>query len=145
MAMKKSVSLARRFALAVVVGGLSAGAAQAQSYGGTFTLPHEARWSGTALPAGQYSLAMDSVQGPLRVIDSSGRIRVLVYGSPEDPAKGQPTALLVTRDGAERTVRSLNCPAWGHSFVYMPFTRAERALIANGEQVETVAVRMASR
>ena len=143
--MKTSVCLTRRLALAVVLGGLSAGAVQAQSYGGTFTLPQETRWSGTSLPAGKYSLAMDSISGPLRVIDSSGQIRVLVYGSPEDPANGQPNALLVTRDGAERTVRSLNCPAWGHRFVYRPFTRAERALIANSEQVETVAVRMASR
>jgi hypothetical protein len=145
MAMKKSTRLAYRLALAVVVCGLSAGAAQAQSYGGSFTLTQEARWSGIALPAGQYSLAMDSVAGPLRVMDSSGRIRVLVYGSPEDPANGQPTALLVTRDGAGRTVRSLNCPAWGHKFVYTPFTRAERALIASAEQVETVPVRVASR
>jgi hypothetical protein len=61
------------------------------------------------------------------------------------PREWQPTALLLTRDGAERTVRSLNCPAWGRSLVFKPFTGAERALIADGEQVETVAVRMASR
>jgi hypothetical protein len=145
MAMKKSVCLARRFALAVVLGGLFAGAAQAQSYSGKFTLAHEARWGGAALPAGEYSLAMDSIKGPLRVIDGSGQIRALVYGSPEYPRNGQPTALLVTRDGAERTVRALNCPAWGHNFVYKPFTRAERDLLANGERLETVAVRMASR
>jgi len=143
--MKKSASLARRFALALVLAGLSAGAAQAQSYSGKFTLPHEARWGGAALPAGEYSLAMDTIKGPLSVIDSSGRVRVLVYGSSEYAEKGQPTALLVTRDGAARTVRSLNCPEWGRRFVYKPFTRAERALIASDQQVETVAVRMASR
>jgi len=143
--MKKSVCFARRFALAAVVGGLSAGAAQAQPYNGKFTLPHEARWGGAALPAGEYSLAMDTIKGPLSVIDSSGRTRVLVYGSSEYPGKGQPMALLITRDGAERTVRSLNCPAWGRKFVYKPFTGAERDMVANGERVETVAVRTASR
>jgi hypothetical protein len=145
MAMKKSVCLALRFALAVVLGGLSAGAAQAQSYSGKFTLAHEARWGGAALPAGEYSLAMASIKGPISVIDPSGRTRVLAYGSPEYPGKGQPTALLVTGDGADRTVRSLNCPEWGHKFVYKPFTRAERDTLANGERVERVPVKMASR
>jgi hypothetical protein len=145
MAMKKPVCLARRVALAVVVGGLSAGAAQAQPYNGKLTLAHETRWGGAALPAGEYSLAMASIKGPLRVIDSSGRIRVLVYGSSEYPGKGQPTAILVTGDGAQRTVRSLNCPEWGYKFVYKPFTRAERDRLANGEQLEAVPVRMASR
>jgi hypothetical protein len=146
MAMKKSVCLARRFALAVVLGGLFAGAAQAGAYyNGKFTLPYEVRWGGAVLPAGEYSLAMDSIKGPLNVIDASGRIRALVSGFPDYLTGGQPTALLVTRDGAQRTVRSFNCPAWGHKFVYKPFTRAERDLLASGERAETIAVRMASR
>jgi hypothetical protein len=37
-----------------------------------------------------------------------------------------------------RLVRSLNIPAWGHNFVYRPFTRAERQLLANSGDVETV-------
>jgi hypothetical protein len=144
MAMKSPVRFARRFALAVVLVGLSAAAAQAQSYKGRFTLPNETRWNGATLPAGDYSLAMNTVEGPLRVIDSSGQIRVLAYALVEDLGNGQPTALLVTRDGPVRTVRSLNCPAWGHKLVFKPLTRAERALIAEREQVETVPVRMAS-
>jgi hypothetical protein len=143
--MKNPVSLARCLALAVVLGGLSAAAAQAQSYSARFTLPHEAVWGGTALSAGDYSLAMDTMKGPLRVVDASGRIRVLAYASADDPGSGQPTALLITRDGAVRTVRSLNCPAWGHRYVFKPFTRAERALIASTDAVEAVPVRMASR
>ena len=88
---------------------------------------------------------MDTVAGPLRVIDASGRTLTLLYGSREDPLKTQPASLLVTLDGAERTVRSFNCPQWDLKFVYKPFTRAERDLIASGERVETIAVRMASR
>ena len=42
-------------------------------------------------------------------------------------------------------MRSLNCPAWGGNFVYKPFTRAERSLLANRERAEAVPVRMASR
>jgi hypothetical protein len=142
---KQSARLARRFAVAVLLGGLFAGAAQAQSYSAKFTLPHDVRWGGAALPAGEYTIAMDTVAGPLRVIDASGRARALLYGSKESPLKTQPASLLVTRDGAERTVRAFNCPQWDLNFVYKPFTRAERDLIANGERAETIAVRMASR
>jgi hypothetical protein len=146
MAMKEFVCLARRFAVAVLLGGLFAGAAQAGAgYSGKFTLRYEVRWGGAVLPAGEYSLAMDSIKGPLNVIDASGRILALVSGFPDYPTNAQPTSLLVTRDGAQRIVRSFNCPLWGHKFVYKPFTRAERDLVANGERTETIAVRMASR
>jgi hypothetical protein len=145
MAMRKCARLARRFALVLALGAIAATAAQAQSYTGKFTLPHPVRWGGADLPAGEYSLAMRSIEGPLSVADASGRIRVLVYGFRDFPTKAQPTALLVTRDGAERTVRSLNCPEWGHKFVYKPFTRAERDLLAQGDRVEAVMVRTASR
>ena len=47
-----------------MLGGLSAGAAQAQAYTGKFTLPFTVRWGGAVLPAGGYSLAMDSITGP---------------------------------------------------------------------------------
>ena len=141
--MRKFTYLARRFALAVVLGGLSAGAAQAGTgYSAKFTLPYEVRWGGAVLPAGDYSLAMDSIKGPLNVIDASGRIRALVSGLPDHPANGQPASLLVTHDGDERTVRSFNCPAWGLRFVYKPFTRVERDRMAKGE---AIAVVMASR
>ena len=144
--MRKLVGLARGSALAVVLGGLLAGAAQAGSvYGGKFTLPYEVRWGGATLPAGEYTLAMDSLKGPLNVIDASGRVRALVYGVQDPPTKTQPTALLVTHDGGQRTVRSLNCPPWGRKFVFKAFTRAERDLLASGERMETVPVRMASR
>ena len=33
-------------------------------------------------------------------------------------------------NGAERTVRSFNCPVWGRRFVYKPITRAERDRLA---------------
>ena len=144
--MRKSVSLTRGFALAVVLGGLSAGAAQAQSYTARLTLPHEVRWGAGTLPAGDYVLAMDSVAGPLSVIDAAtGRTKALLHGYPDSPTPTQPASLLITRDGSERTVRSLNCPVWGLKFVYKPISRAERALLAEGDRAETVAVRTASR
>jgi hypothetical protein len=146
MDMKDYVSLARRFAVAVLLGSLSPGAAPAGDvYSGKVTLPFEVRWGGAILPAGEYWLTMDSIDGPLHVVDASGRGRALLYGYPNDPSSAQPTSLLVTRDGARRTVRSFNCPPWGHKFVYEPFTRAERDLVAREDRTETVAVRMVSR
>ena len=143
--MKESVCLTRGFALAIVLGALSAGAAQAQFYDARVTLPYEVRWGGAILPAGEYRLAMDSINRPLQVIDASGRVRVFVLGIPDAPTRTQPASLRITRDGAERTVRSLNLPVWDRKFVYKPFTRAERNLLASGERTEAVPVRMASR
>ena len=88
---------------------------------------------------------MDSIRGPLTVYDTSGRVRARVYGTMEDSLKTKPAALLVTREGTERTVRSFNCPDWGIDIVYKPFTRAESRLLADGEQTESIAVRVASR
>ena len=143
--MKESVCLTRGFALAIVLGALSAGAAQAQFYGARVTLPYEVRWSGAILPAGEYRLAMDSIDRPMSVIDASGRVRVIVLGISDDPTRTQPNSLLISRDGAQRTVRSLNLPAWNRKFVFKPFTRAERSLLASGERTEAVPVRRASR
>jgi hypothetical protein len=144
--MKTPLRRACRFALAVLFGGLAAGAAHAGDYySGNVTFPYEVRWGGAALPAGEYTLAMDTIAGPLRVIDASGRVRALLYGSREQPRRTQPSSLLVTSDGAGRIVRSLNCPAWGVNLVYKPFTRAERTLLAYGGRADRLAVRMASR
>jgi hypothetical protein len=143
--MKEPVRFTGAFALAVVLGVVSAGAAQAQSYTARLTLPHEVRWGAATLAAGDYALTMDSITGPLSVIDSSGRIRALVHGFQDSATATQPASLLITRDGDHRTVRSLNCPGWGYKFVYQPISRAERALLASGEGAETVSVRMASR
>ena len=135
-----------RFALALALAGLPIGAAQAQSYySARFTLPFEVRWGAATLPAGEYSLTMSSIEGPMNVSDAQGRIQVRTYATTDSPTRTQPTSLLITRDGADRVVRSFNCPEWGHKFVYLPISRAERDLLASGERLETVAVQIASR
>lgn len=144
--MQTTFRRACRLAVAVLLGGLAAGAAYAGDfYSGNVTFPYEVRWGGAALPAGEYTLAMSTIAGPLRVIDDSGRIRALLYGSREEPRRTQPSSLLVTSDGTLRFVRSLNCPVWGVNLVYKPFTRAERTLLALGDRADRIAVRIASR
>jgi hypothetical protein len=146
MTMNTSLRIASRLALAVTLAGLTAGAANAAApFSGEITLPHEVRWGAAVLPAGDYTLAMSSVRGPLRVIDDSGRIRALLYGAQEQPRATQPPSILVTSDGTQWVVRSFNCPAWGMNLVYKPFTRAERSLIAEGDHVLHLPVRMAAR
>jgi hypothetical protein len=146
MAMKSSARLVRRFATAAALAGLAAGAALAGPvYRARVTLPNEVHWGGAVLPAGEYTLAMDTVAGPLRIVDSSGRIRALVSARPGVAASTRPTAILITRDGSQRTVRSFNCPPWGHKFVFRTFPREQRGLVAREDQLEIVAVRMASR
>lgn len=143
--MQDSVRQVRGLGLAVALVGLSAGAAQAQSYTASLSLPHEVRWGAATLPAGDYRLTLDTIAGPLSVIDASGRMRAILHGFQDSPMATQPASLLITRDGSVRTVRSFNCPAWGAKFVYKPISRAERALLADGGAAETVAVRAASR
>jgi hypothetical protein len=143
--MEDSVRWMRGLGFALVLVGVSAGAAQAQSHTARLSLPHEVRWGAATLPAGDYRLTMDTIAGPLSVIDASGQIRALLRGVPDSPMASQPASLLITRDGSVRTVRSFNCPAWGTKFVYKPISRSERALLADAAAAETVPVRVASR
>jgi len=123
-----------------------AASASAQSaYTGKVKLPFDVQWGRAVLTAGEYTLALRSIGQPMRVIDDAGRTRAFVFGSVEPPRAGLPNVLILTSDGRTRTVRSLNCPAWGVDFVYKPFTRAERELVASGLPVEQLPVQVASR
>ena len=130
--------------LAVAFGPTGPAGAQTP-YTAKVKLPHEVHWGKAVLPAGEYTLAMSSINRPLSIVDEAGRTRAFVYGAQERSRAAQPAALLVTNDGRARTVRSLNCPEWGVNIVYRPFTRAERQLLASGDAVERVGVRLASR
>ncbi len=114
-------------------------------YAGKVKLPFDVQWGRASLAAGEYTLVLRSIGRPMAVVDDTGRTRALVYGSAESPRTSQGASLLVTQDGGRRWVRSLNCPEWGVNFVYKPFTRAERDLLASGRQVEQLPVRLASR
>jgi hypothetical protein len=143
--MKNRVRFVMLLTLAVVVALAATGTAQGTVYSGKFTLPYEVQWGRAVLPAGEYSLAMDTIKGPLSVRDASGRTRALVFGSRGFPKAEQPTALLVTVSGNSRVVRSLNCPAWGANLVYKEFTQEERERLASGVGTETIPVRLARR
>ena len=143
--MKHQVRFAILLTLALVVAVAVTTTAQGSAYNGKFSLPYEVQWGRAVLPAGDYSLAMDSITGPLSVRDASGRTRALLFGSHGFPKAGQPTALLVTIAGNSRVVRSFNCPAWGTNLIYKAVTQEERERLADGVRTETIQVRLASR
>jgi len=123
-----------------------AAAANAQAtYTGTFTLPHEVHWGNVVLPAGNYSIIMDSPSTPALVLSANGETSMFTtVPTIADSEKGA-AAITVTVNGNERIVRSLNLPHLGQSFMYKPLTKAERELLAKTGHTETVPVIIAKK
>jgi hypothetical protein len=143
---KPSVIVVKRLALAAVVVASFAGTANAQIVEGKFTLPFEARWGSAVLPAGQYTLRMDRPYGPTRVTSLTGtHVGYVMALGVEDARKGQPTALLVTRNEDGRVIRSFTWSEGGKTFVYKPLTKAERAQIADADRTDTVLIQTAQK
>ncbi|PYU21890.1 MAG: hypothetical protein DMG32_19480 [Acidobacteria bacterium] len=115
-------------------------AANAQSFTGKFTLPYEVHWGAVVLPAGDYSITMESSSVPALVSSANGEIKMFtrlpITANSEKGAAG----LLISVRGDERTVRSVNLPQYGASLIYKPFSKAERELLAKGGQLQTVPV-----
>ncbi len=143
---KLSVTVVKLLALAAVVVASFAGTANAQVVVGKFTLPFEARWGSAVLPAGQYTFKMDRFYGPTRVTNLTGThvgfVMALVV---DDAPKGQPTALLVTRNEDGRVIRSFTWSEGGKTFVYKPLTKAERAQIAEAGRTDTILIQTAQK
>jgi hypothetical protein len=115
------------------------------SYTGKFTLPHEARWGSVVLPAGSYSILMDSPSAPALVWSANGETKMFTTPPTIADSEKSAAAITMTVNGNERIVRSLNLPELGKSFTYKPLTKAERELFAKTGQVETVPVVIARK
>lgn len=116
-------------------------AANAQpTFAGKFTLSHEVRWGQAVLPAGEYSIRMDSMAAN-PVIRSAGSSRTVYAPVPTlaDSEKGD-TYLTITLQGNERQVRSLNLPQLGKTVIFAPLTKTEREILAKAGQITTVPV-----
>lgn len=116
-------------------------AANAQpTFVGKFTLPYEVHWGQAVLPAGEYSIRMDSIAGPAKIMPASGGWTVYTqFPSSADTEKGG-TYLTITTLGNKRRVHSMNVPALGKSLIFAPFNKSEREELARGGQVNTVPV-----
>ena len=114
--------------------------ANAQSVTGRFTLPYEVHWGTATLPAGKYTITMDSLNRAT-LVQSASTSQAFFTRMPtiQDSQKGA-ACLIVTTEGNERTIRSLNLPQDGKSLVYKPLTKAEREQLAKAGQIQSVPV-----
>jgi len=120
-------------------------AANAQSgFTGKFTLPYEVHWGTVVLPAGEYTISMNTVDAAT-LVQSANNNQSFYTRIPmiEDSEKGT-ACLFITVHGNERMIRSLNMPQYGRSLVYKPLTKAEREQLKAG-QVQTVPVVVARK
>ena len=128
-----------------IVAGAVAANAQATLHG-KFQLASETRWGKAVLPAGEYSLTIESAQQPLRIIIQAvnGKASAMAFADTSVDAAPGGSYLFITGSGADRMVRSLNLPQLRRSLVYEPLTKREReALYATFSQ--TVPVRIANK
>ena len=123
-------------------------AANAQpQFVGKFTLPYEVQWAHAVLPAGEYTITVDPMTGPAMVhIRSTDGNRQVYEGLPivADSKKGG-ASLLVTIVGRKHTVRTINLPLLGVSFIFQPLTRAAREEYAKAAQLESLPVLIAKK
>jgi len=130
----------RLFAVVLLATCAFAAAANAQSFAGRFTLPFKTHWGKNVLPAGDYTMSLDSRTNVALVRSADGNtVGFTPIPIPATSHNGA-TALLIMVRGNERTVRSLNLPANGVSLIYTPTTNAEREILAKADQVQSVPV-----
>jgi len=129
----------RLFAVVLLATCAFAAAANAQTVAVKFTLPFEVHWGKNLLPAGQYSVTLDSSRMWVWSDRQTGRSHSLHPSQSRLLAtKAPPHYLSWSRN--ERRVRSLNLPMSGISLIYRPATNAEREMLAKADQVQTVPV-----
>jgi hypothetical protein len=133
-----SVKLLLGVLVATIV--FSAAANAQPTFEGKFVLPHEVRWNHAVLPAGEYSIQLESVGAPV-VLYSANTGRSFNTSAPmiADAQKGA-TRLNITNFGNERRVRSLNLPQIGKSLVFEPLTKTEKEMLAKAGQNDSVPV-----
>jgi hypothetical protein len=131
-----------KLVLGVLIATFAFGAtAKAQStFEGKFVLPHEVRWNHAVLPAGEYSIQIDSTRDP--VVLHSTSTNESYFTSVPMMASGEKGAarLNITNLGNESRVRSLNVPAIGKTLIFDPLTKTEKEMLAKAGQNSTVPI-----
>ncbi|HME00900.1 MAG TPA: hypothetical protein VKM93_26765 [Terriglobia bacterium] len=113
----RTSKLLRLLGLALLAACLNAGHASAQVFQGKFTLPFQARWGEAALPAGDYSFALDSTTGACTLrLYRQGKGVALIMAQGQSKNDSGTAALIVVRG----TVRTLSLPKIGTVLQYAP-------------------------
>ena len=135
----------RLFAAVLLATCAFAASANAQSFYAKFTLPFDTHWGKNVLPAGDYTISLDSRTNVALVRSADGQTVGFTPIPIEASSKKGATALFVMVHGNERIVRSLNLPEHGVSLIYTPTTSAEREILAKADQVKVVPVMTAGK
>jgi len=104
-------------ALALVISA-SVGKAQAGGYRGTFTLPYEVRWASVTLPAGDYTLRVDSVSAPRFIYLTGSKSAIVLAGVPNTRGSSDHSELVLVETAHGYAVRSLAVGDVGLSMDY---------------------------
>jgi hypothetical protein len=130
---------AKQFAALMLATFAFAVAANAQPrFVGKFTLPYEVHWNHAVLPAGEYSIRIDSRETPTVLHSASSNRSFFVAVPIIAKAENGGVHLLVTGRGQQHRVRTLNLPELGVSLVYDPLTTPELEMNANAGGMDTV-------
>lgn len=124
--------------LLIVTCAFTAAAYAQPTFAGKFTLPYEVHWGQAVLPAGDYSIRMGS-SGPALISAKDGTMSVFTQPPIVADSEDGGRCLTITRQGNERTVRSLNLPDQGKLVIFAPLNKAEREAAKAGH-LDTVPV-----
>jgi hypothetical protein len=136
----RHATTARLFAVVLLATCAFAGIANAQTLAVKFTLPFEVQWGRNVLPAGEYSVSIDSSAKVALVRSANGNTVGFTPIPITATSHSGNTALFVMVRGNERLVRSLNLPTRGISLIYPPTTNAQREMLANADRIKSVPV-----
>jgi hypothetical protein len=128
-------SLIRFAGLALLAACFVAGHANAQDFSGKFTLPFEARWGQATLPAGDYSLTVNSLNTICTVYRGQNAVAMIPAQSTDKTYSGH--AALSVEQG---TVRSLRLPDLGIILQYSPQQPKHRTAPQERETAQLVPV-----
>jgi hypothetical protein len=112
-------------------------AAAQTRYEGKFTLPNEVRWQGRVMPAGDYTLSLNSIAPPamLTLKGPNGAIFVPTMGI-SDKFAGQKSSLRIVRRGGIRFVEELYLAGLKVHLCYSVPKAPKEELLAQGPSVE---------
>ena len=127
----RSLRLMRLAGLVLVMAGLGASLANAQTGGGKFNLPFAVRWGLAVLPPGNYTFTVNTDGLPANSVVVRGedlRARIIVSSGYDDSFSGK-DELIVERQGEGGTVRTLRLADVG-LVLYFPAPKPERQILA---------------
>ena len=141
MQSKSRLYLIAVFALAVSI---SASAAHAQiRSAGTFTLPHQTRWNGVSLAAGNYTFQVEDTLSNVMVIRLRGEHQTAQFMVvPNRDSSNRSEMTLEVRNG-NSYVTSFEVPGFAAGFHIQP-TAAEKESVASVHKSEQISVQTAA-